>query len=200
MNKISIVISAPSGSGKTTIINRLLAEEDKFEFSISSTTRPIRENEISGESYYFLNADEFKSMIKNDEFLEWAVVHGNYYGTAEKEIDRISNKGKVPIFDVDIQGAKSLRKKIKEAVLIFIIPPSKKDLELRLKNRKTDSKEQINIRLKNSIKELKEFRHYDYVIINEKVDTAVDQIKAIITAEKCRISRVNSIVKKIVEI
>ena len=175
------VISAPSGTGKTTLINNLLKFESRLVFSISTTTRKIREYEIEGSSYYFISKDDFRKMIDNDEFLEWAEVYGNYYGTTKKEIDRIVGKGRIPLFDVDIQGSVSLRKKIKDGIFVFIIPPSYDVLKERLKGRKTESREQLDIRLQNAYKELNEYRNFDYIIVNDKLDEAYESLKAIIS-------------------
>lgn len=189
-NNIQIVISAPSGAGKTTLIKKLLADNGNFEFSISTTTRPIREGEKPKRSYNFVPVEEFTSMIEAGEFAEWAMVHGNYYGTTKKEIDRISGAGNIPIFDVDVQGGKVLKEKLPSPVLIFIIPPSLEILEERLRTRKTDSDESIRTRLENAIEELREFTTYDYIVVNDDLDVAASQITAIITAEMCRRERV----------
>jgi guanylate kinase len=134
-NNLSIVISAPSGAEKTTIINELLAQYGELEFSISSTTRPMRAGEAHGKNYYFISEDEFITRRDNDEFFEWAEVHGNFYCTQKKEIDRIRALGKIPIFDVDVQGSRSMKDRFTMPYHHFIIPPSLKILEERLKNR-----------------------------------------------------------------
>ena len=199
VSNLCIVVSAPSGSGKSTIINRLLAEDDRFLFSVSTTTRPIRTGEVHGKHYYFVKEEEFRSLIECDGCIEWNRVHGNLYGITKKEIDRIQQEGRIPIFDVDVQGADVLRKVLDYAVFIFIIPPSRKELEHRLRNRKTDSEEQIRIRLANSIEEIKKYDLYDYVIINNDIDVAVAQMKAIATAELCSKERVTKTIRSIVE-
>jgi guanylate kinase len=195
----SIVISAPSGAGKTTLINKLLATDNRFEFSISVTTRPIRPGESNGKSYYFTGEKEFNNMIEKGEFLEWARVHGNYYGTTKKEIDRIKTIGKIPIFDVDVQGAASLKGRLDRAVYIFIVPPSRKALETRLRNRKTDSEEQIQIRLRNAIRELAEYARYDYIVVNDDLDMALSQLRSIVTADSCKQENVSHIITGILE-
>ncbi|MCL2155712.1 MAG: guanylate kinase [Leptospirales bacterium] len=174
------VISAPSGAGKTTLINKLLKFESRLMFSVSNTTRGIRENEIDGINYYFISKDEFCKMIDNDEFVEWAEVYDNYYGTTKNEILRIIENGKIPLFDVDIQGSVSLRKKIKNGTFVFIIPPSYDDLKRRLIERKTENQEQLNLRLKNAYKEINEYSNFEYIIINDKVDVAFEQLRAIV--------------------
>jgi guanylate kinase len=198
-NSLSFVISAPSGAGKTTLINMLLAADDRMGFSISTTTRQKRPGETEGSSYYFTDEAGFRALVDSGAFLEWAKVHGNYYGTAKKEIDRILNTGKIPIFDVDVQGARALRSTLDGAAFIFIVPPSRKVLELRLRHRKTDSEEQIQIRLRNAIKELHEYALYDYIVVNDDLDTALNQIRSIMTAEMCKKDRVSNIITGILE-
>lgn len=195
----AFVISAPSGSGKTTLISRLIAGDGRLEFSISATTRPKRPAESDGGSYYFLDEPDFLKMTEEGAFLEWARVHGNYYGTTKKEIDRIRAAGKIPIFDVDVQGAASLKGRLDRAVYIFIVPPSREALETRLRNRKTDSEEQIQIRLRNAIRELAEYAMYDYVVVNDDLDDAIDRLRSIITAELCRKEDAHHIITGILE-
>ncbi|MBP7737896.1 MAG: guanylate kinase [Spirochaetes bacterium] len=198
-NNPSIVISAPSGAGKTTLINRLLSSDDRLTFSVSTTTRPRRSNETDGKSYYFIAEDAFRGMVDRDEFIEWARVHGNCYGTSKKEIDRICCIGKIPIFDVDVQGAKTLKGRLDSAVYIFIVPPSREVLESRLRNRKTDSEEQIQIRLRNAIREMEEYAQYDYIVINDDLDVALNELRSIVTAELCKAEYVNHIIIEMLE-
>jgi guanylate kinase len=133
----SVIISAPSGAGKTTLIEKLLIQNPVFEFAVSTTTRIKRAGESEGKNYYFVSYDEFMQMVDRGEFLEWAKVHDNYYGTTKKEVDRIKALSKIPIFDVDVQGARSLRNKLQNVISIFIIPPSIQELEKRLRHRST---------------------------------------------------------------
>ena len=168
-------------------------------FSISTTTRPKRAGETAGKSYNFIAESEFHDLIKRDAFVEWARVHGNYYGTTKKEIDRICHAGKIPIFDVDVQGARTLKGKLDNAVYLFIVPPSREVLESRLRNRKTDSEEQIQIRMRNAIRELKEYDLYDYIIVNDDLDVALNQLRSIVTAELCRKEKVSYIITGILE-
>jgi len=198
-NNLSFVISAPSGAGKTTLINMLLEADDRLGFSVSTTTRPKRTGETDGSSYYFTEETHFRQRIDQCAFIEWAKVHGNYYGTAKKEIDRIRNIGKIPIFDVDVQGARTLQTVLDGAAFIFIVPPSREVLESRLRHRKTDSEEQIQIRLRNAIRELHEFELYDYIVVNDDLDTALNQIRSIMTAEMCKRDRVSDIITGILE-
>jgi guanylate kinase len=189
---MNVVISAPSGSGKTTIINELMSSDPRFEFSISTTTREKRNGEEEGRDYHYVKTAEFEKMIERDEFLEWAMVHGNYYGTLKKEIDRISGTGNIPIFDVDVQGGLSLKEKLEDAVYIFIMPPSRAALEERLTQRRTDNKDIIELRLKNADKELKSYQIYDYIVVNDDLDTALERLRSIITAEFCRLDRMRN--------
>ncbi len=194
-NPFSVIVSAPSGAGKTTLIRRLLAEDDRFGFSVSTTTRKCRKDELEGQSYYFLGQEEFFEKIRRDEFVEWAVVHQNYYGTTKKEIDRIQTSGKIPIFDVDVQGARQLKGKIDEAVFIFIFPPSPEVLRDRLSKRETETPEQKEIRLQNALNELRDYRIYDYIIINDVIGEALDKFKAIISAEMSKTRRMEFKIK-----
>jgi guanylate kinase len=193
------VISAPSGAGKTTLINRLLQGDDELVFSISTTTRNMRKGEINGVNYHFISKEEFCRMIKNDEFLEWAEVHGNYYGTTKKEIDRLKKSGKIPLFDVDIQGGRNLKEKINEGVFIFIIPPTLAVLKERLISRDTETAEQINLRLKNAYNEIAEYINFDYLIVNSDIESSFYKLKSIIIAEKCRVKNIKKDIRNILE-
>jgi guanylate kinase len=193
------VISAPSGAGKTTLINKLLESEDDLVFSISTTTRNIREGEVDGVNYHFISKDEFCRMINNDEFLEWAEVHGNYYGTTKKEVDRMKKSKKIPLFDVDIKGGRNLKEKIQEGVFIFIIPTSLSTLQKRLVARNTENRDQINLRLKNAYNEIKEYVNFDYVIVNSDIESAFEKLKCIVTAEKCKLKNVKNEIGNILE-
>jgi len=193
------VISAPSGAGKTTLINRLLKNEQKFMFSVSTTTRVKRGGEIDGVDYNFVTREKFFEMLRNDEFLEWAEVYGNYYGTTLKEVDRIRRTGKFPLFDVDIQGSRSLREKLPEAVFVFIIPPSPEVLRNRLEGRQTDARDQIELRLKKAAAEISEYRNFDYVIINRDLEKAFRRLEAVIIAEQYKMKNVENEIEKILE-
>jgi len=177
---IAIIISAPSGAGKTTLIEKLIIQNPIYEFAISTTTRPIRSNEMEGKDYYYVSYDEFMKMVDNNEFVEWAKVHDNYYGTTKKEIDRIKANSKIPIFDVDVQGARALRNKLQKVVSIFIIPPSIKELEKRLRHRSTETQQQIKIRLTNAVSELREYINYDYIVVNDDLQKASEDLGAIL--------------------
>ncbi len=194
-----LVISAPSGAGKTTLISRLLKTDASFMFSVSTTTRHKRSYESEGADYNFVTKEFFLKMIEDGEFVEWAEVYGNYYGTTKKEVDRIKKSGKIPLFDVDIQGAKNLKSRLEGGVYVFIIPPSAEVLKERLVGRQTESKEQLNIRLKNAGNEIAEYGIFDYVIANNDIDEAFTKLVAIITAEKCRIRNIESMICDILE-
>jgi guanylate kinase len=198
-NDIKIVISAPSGAGKTTIISRFMEENEGFVFAVSTTTRKKRTGEADGKSYYFTGVDEFRKMIDGGEFLEWAMVHQNYYGTTQKEVDRIEATGKIPIFDVDVQGAKNLCRKLENGVFIYIVPPSIESLRERLRLRGQNTESEIEVRVNNAVRELKEFAVYNYIIINEDLDDAVRDLVSIIRAEKCRTPRNSSKIIVILE-
>ncbi len=194
---MSIVVSAPSGTGKTTIIQEVIRETENFEFVVSTTTRPRRTTETEDKNYYFIDVEHFREMIEKDEFIEWALVHENYYGVAKKEIDRIRMTGKIPIFDVDVQGAGTLRGKLDNAVFVYIVPPSLQVLRERLVGRGTDSKEQIGIRMKNAVDELGHYNYYDYIIINSTISEACRCFRAVLTAESCKRERLEPLIKKI---
>ena len=189
-----IVVSGPSGAGKDTICNRLVGEMKDTKISISMTSREPRGKEVDGVDYYFISKEEFEQRIKNDEFLEYAVVHNNqYYGTPKGKIEEDLSKGKNIILVIDIQGALKVKEKISEALFIFIMPPSMEELKDRLIKRQTESKKKILERFKTAYNEINEYTKYNYIVVNDKVDKAVDKVKSIITAEKCRVDRIEEI-------
>ena len=180
--KSAILFSAPSGSGKTTIIKRLMQYFDCFEFSISATSRMPRTGERDGVDYYFLTPEAFDEKVRQDAFLEWEEVYaGTRYGTLKSEIDRICNMGKVVIFDVDVNGGINIKKYYgDDALAIFVMPPSIEVLEQRLRQRGTESEESILKRLGRSANELKEAPKFDVTIVNDDLDRAVDQTRQVI--------------------
>ena len=196
---MSIVISAPSGAGKTTIIRALMKNDPRLVFSVSTTTRAPREGEIEGRNYYYVGKTEFCNMIDRNEFLEWAQVHSGYYGTSKKEVDRIWRNEKIPVFDVDVQGAKNLRTALPGAVFIFIMPPTVSALAARLTGRNTENPEELSIRLANASREMTEFAWYDYVVLNDQLEIAVKDIEAIIRSESLTRDRMRMTVEKILE-
>ena len=173
-----IVFSAPSGSGKTTIVRYLLAQEElRLDFSISATSREPRGNEIDGKDYYFLSLHDFKQKIKNDEFLEWEEVYrDNFYGTLRSEIDRIWAQGKNVIFDIDVVGGLDIKQIYPEKTLaVFVKPPSIEELKIRLKKRKTETEDKINMRVAKASIELATAPQFDHIIVNNNLNTALEE-------------------------
>ena len=186
-----IVVSAPSGAGKTSLCREILKYIPDIKHSISYTTRSPRPAERDGIDYHFVTEDIFKKMIEEDAFIEWAIVHGNYYGTCRKELETLLEEGNDIILDIDSQGATQIRQKFNNGVFIYVLPPSFEDLRERLTVRKSDSPEEIEKRLKKAREEIENYTMYDYLIINDDFDKALERLKAIIIASRIRISRVN---------
>ena len=186
---ILVVISSPSGAGKTTLAHRL-AEQERLEFSVSYTTRLPRAGETDGVDYKFVTEDEFSSMVARNEFAEWATVHGSRYGTATHTVNRALEDGKDYLFDVDYQGGAQIRRQWPgESVLVFILPPSMAELERRLRRRATDSPEAIDRRLATAKRELEHFAEYDYLVVNDNLDTALKELQSIYVAARCTRAR-----------
>jgi guanylate kinase len=189
MSGILFIISAPSGSGKTTLTNELLTLVPGLQFSISYTTRPPRGSEQNGREYFFVSKEEFEEMIRRGEFLEYACVFGHYYGTARRFLDDARNTGRDLVLDIDVQGAAHVAK-MAEAVSIFILPPSREVLEFRLRNRShsehMDSEEVIRRRLEGARKEIENYRNYDYILVNDRLEQSIAQLKAIVAAERLK--------------
>lgn len=189
-----IVISAPSGAGKGTIIKELLKNDNKTRWlSVSATSRAPREGEQEGINYYYLTEEDFKKKIENDYFLEYTNYAGNYYGTPKEYIKDKIEKGIDVILEIEIEGAMNVKKLIPEAMFIFIMPPSLKDLVKRLKGRGTESNEKIIKRFHEAYKEINEVTKYNYVVVNDEIDKAVDKIESIIKAERCRVDRIEEV-------
>ncbi|MDI1470973.1 guanylate kinase [Thermodesulfovibrio sp. 1176] len=184
------VLSAPSGTGKTTICERLIKSLPNLKMSISHTTRKPRIGERDGVDYFFVDREVFETMIKNNDFVEWAEVYGNFYGTSKKVINELFQSGNDVLLDIDIQGAKNIKKTYPDSVLIFILPPSLEELEKRLKQRKEEI-DTIKMRLNKVKEEISQYKIYDYLVINDDLDKAVKEILCIITAEKLKTNKVN---------
>ncbi|MFH1612154.1 MAG: guanylate kinase [bacterium] len=181
------VISAPSGTGKTTLCHKVRKEIPNIKFSISYTTRPIRKDEKNGADYFFISEEIFKKYIKNNNFAEWAKVFGNYYGTLKENLENYINKGQDVFLDIDVKGGFQIKKNYKDSILISVLPPSIKVLKCRLENRNTEDKKSLEKRLKKASSEIKQLEKYDYVIINDSLSKSIETFKNIILAERCRI-------------
>jgi guanylate kinase len=197
------IISAPSGSGKSTLTNELRRTVPNLEFSISYTTRPPRGSEQSGREYFFVTREEFERMMERDEFLEWADVFGNYYGTAKRFLREANARGNDLLLDIDVQGADQVKKRAPDAVSIFVLPPSRQELERRLRRRaeaddtlqrelKGDqarpfgTEEVIQRRLRTASREIENFRQYDYILVNDRLEESIDTLKSIVEAERLK--------------
>ena len=190
MNSAILVLSGPSGAGKSSIIEAASPEIGEIYFSVSTTTRAPREGEVDGVDYNFVSKEEFEKGIKNNEFLEYAIVHNNYYGTSIKPVLKALEEGKLVIFDIDVQGHRIVKERLKDLVIsVFITPPSLKELEKRLKNRNSDSKEIIETRIKNAKEEILAINEYDFVIINDDLQKAKDSFVAIAKAARNKMSK-----------
>ncbi len=186
-NGILFVLSAPSGGGKSTILKRVMADLPGLVFSVSHTTRPPRPGEEDGRDYHFVSLHDFLDIRSSGEsgFLEWAEVHGNLYGTSRKEVERHLGSGLDVILDIDVQGARQVQENF-SPVSIFIAPPSIEELESRLRKRGTENEKDLEVRLENAKKELSCSGRYDYLIVNDELQEAVDSLRSIIIAERCR--------------
>ncbi|HEY7897204.1 MAG TPA: guanylate kinase [Gemmatimonadaceae bacterium] len=190
MNPFPIILSAPSGAGKTTIAKRLLEVRNDVGYSVSATTRSPRPGEVDGTAYHFLSAQEFSRAVENGEFAEYAQVHGNMYGTLRREVERVLATERHVVMDIDVQGAMQFAASYPDAVRIFILPPSGEALVARLKGRGTENRETIATRLRDAIGEIGVLDEFEYVVVNDELDRAVSQVSCIIDAEGLK--RMNS--------
>jgi len=179
-----VVLSSPSGGGKTTICRKILKRHKDYLYSISATTRKRRKNEKEGRDYFFVPEREFNQIRKKKGFVEWAKVHGEYYGTLRKFVDQAQKKGRVALFVLDVQGGMAIKKKYPESVLIFLLPPSLGELKERLIGRGTDSRGEVEKRLKIALKEIKFWSKYDYVVINKNLEDTVKLVEKVIETER----------------
>lgn len=184
-----LVISGPSGVGKGTVLHDLMNTQKNLVYSVSATTRNKRPGEIEGVSYFYKKHEEFEKMIKEDKFLEYAKVHNNYYGTPKEFVINKINEGKIVILEIDVQGALNVKKNFDNGVYIFLAPPSLSELKNRIVSRGTESVEDINLRMKNAKKELKYIEEYDYLVVNDHLNSAINLVNEIINAEKHRVTR-----------
>jgi guanylate kinase len=193
---ILFVISAPSGAGKTSMCRQIVDIFPDLRHSVSFTTRTPRPGEVHGRDYFFISKDAFMAMAAAGEFAEWAEVHGNCYGTALATIDEYGRQGIDVVLDIDCQGARQLKKKYDGGVFIFILPPHFDELRRRLDNRSSDLPEVIEERLRNATGEISECHWYDYIIVNDKFERAVDDLRGIVLAERCRTIRLRAAVEQ----
>ncbi len=186
---ILLILSGPSGVGKGTVCRYLLTIKEALKLSVSTTTRPPRTGEVEGKEYNFTTTSHFKDMIKQDSFLEWAIVHDYYYGTRREKVRELLLTGQDLILEIDVQGAKQIKEKVSDAVSIFLVPPSREILEQRIIGRGTEDSERIRQRLETARREMDAYYLYDYLVINDTVEAAAGLIGSIIDAEKSKVSR-----------
>ncbi|MBD3379022.1 MAG: guanylate kinase [Candidatus Omnitrophica bacterium] len=181
-----IIVSAPSGSGKTTIVDSMLKSMDGIEQTVSYTTRLPRNGERDGQDYIFVSEEDFRKRIEEGDFLEWEENFGNLYGTSEEQVRKTLARGADIILSIDVKGARNVKNRFPESISIFIMPPSEEELARRLRNRRTDDDRQVVIRLKEAAREIKASEEYDYLLINDDLERAVDELKGIIEQERLR--------------
>jgi len=198
-NGVVLVLSGPSGAGKSSLINAIADDIGDYYFSISTTTRPMRKGEVEGVHYYFVSKEEFQKDIEQDLFLEYALVHGNYYGTSLKPVKEALSQGKLVIFDIDVQGNTAIKNRLGDITTsVFITPPSLSELKKRLVERSTDSSEVIENRIKMAKREIQRTSEYDFVVINDDFDLATDVLRQIAKTARIKIPthRINEFVQK----
>ena len=197
MNPFPLILSAPSGGGKTTIAKELLRRRDDVGYSVSCTTRMPRAGEVDGKDYHFLSQIEFEAQRERGEFAEWAEVHGKLYGTLRREVERVLGAGRNCIMDIDVQGARQFVQAFPESVLVFVLPPSAEALLARLTARKSEDRRMLAVRLQGARDELRAVGMYHYVVVNDDLERAVDQVSSIIDAESVRHDRVHELDRQI---
>jgi guanylate kinase len=193
------IISAPSGSGKSTLTRQLIDRVPGLRFSVSYTTRPPRGTERDGQEYFFISREEFDRRVQSGEFLEHAEVFGHFYGTHASELDRAANDGVDLVLDIDVQGARQLKERIPGAVSIFVLAPSRQILEQRLRARSQDSESVIERRLRDAVAEIRDYKLYDYVLVNREVEMSVQTLVAIVRATRARRDRMEEQIRPILE-
>lgn len=186
---VLLILSSPSGAGKSTLTAKLRERFGRLRFSVSHTTRSPRANEQDGREYHFVSREAFESMVSRDAFVEWAEVHGNLYGTSVEEIERARSDCEGVLFDVDYQGARQIRARYPEAVTVFILPPSLDELERRLRNRASDSEASITRRIGAALGEIEHYGFFDYIVVNDRLEEAAEELRGIVMAERCRRGR-----------
>ena len=192
-----VVFSGPSGCGKDTVLDKIKEKGYVFDKTVSVTTRPIRNTETDGVDYYFTSKEDFQKKIDNNEFVEYTLYSGNYYGTLKTEVENRINKGGCVLLKIEVEGAENIKKAFPEAVSIFIFPPSKEELKKRLQGRGTETEESLNIRYNVALEEMKKAPNYDYVVINDNVDLCAEKVCGILEAEKAKYSRMQTIIDEI---
>lgn len=193
------IVSGPSGSGKDTILGKVFARHPEIKLSISSITRAMREGEKEGEKYHFITREEFEGLIANDELLEHNVFVDNYYGTPRRPVEQALTEGTDMIVEIDVNGAAQVRAKRPDAISIFIMPPSFRELKRRLSNRGTESEELVEKRLSAALGEIARATEYDYIVVNDVIDEAVDDVLSIILSERLRLDRQKEIINEVLE-
>ncbi len=194
-----LVLSGPSGAGKSSLVNKIIDDIGACYFSISTTTRPMRKGEVNGIDYHFVDVEEFKKEIEEDQFLEYAIVHGNYYGTSLKPVKKALSEGKLVLFDIDVQGNHAINNRLGDITTsVFITPPTLSELKKRLENRATDDQEVINKRIEMARRELQRVSEYDFLVINDDLDEAAEKLRLIAKSARLKISdeQINEFVQK----
>jgi guanylate kinase len=193
-----IVVSAPSGAGKSSLVDRALAGVERLRFSISVTTRPPRGQEKDGIDYYFVSEEAFRSMIEQGKFLEYAQVHRHYYGTPVDPINQILLAGEDVILDIDVKGAEQVRKRIPDAVTVFVLPPSRQALKDRLRSRNLNSADDLDCRMEDATLEVGSLDKFDYIVVNDDLESAAQALEAVVIADRHRLDRQRAIVQAII--